>query len=147
MGCSETDSVTISTSIKDATADQQINISMVDSRLKFHSFNDFSNFVVLNEGSRIERLEQYDLGFAKNDKSIDSSKYIITSELIRSIANDDNMYQTSELHSSSTAYIPIPEDRYIVEVISQGVLAKVTKHVSDDITYQIERVIGFPHDH
>lgn len=95
-GCNEASLVTTAVSNDKSTSANEINMSLVDSRIKFDSFNDFAKFVELNEGSRFELINQFNSDIRKNANLEDTSKYVITSELIRSIANDDNMYQIGE---------------------------------------------------
>lgn len=79
-------------------------IKVKDGRIAFSDYDSFYNFSKLDNESRASQLndliESSDSKFQKSSlkfTSKDEEDYIITSDLLRSIANDDNMYQIGNL--------------------------------------------------
>jgi hypothetical protein len=91
------------TEIPDSENDANISLKILDERIVFDDFESFANFTKLDNESRINHIdgliESSTETFEKRSPSSlvqNEEDFVIYSDLIRSIINDDYMYQIGE---------------------------------------------------
>lgn len=129
MSCSNSDLSTNTTVNQQTEEINDFNLSVVDGRLKFNTAVDFNDLAKMNKASRDVILKQHDFDQVnrKNTSFTSSDKYVIDNAFMRSIVDENNMYQIG-----NKVYLETHDFQYVVNEKNVDIL--LNKELIDERT-------------